>query len=621
MMEPCCWGTYTQHRDAHKNLSMFDDIHAQGNADDDYDNEAEDIEILMTSAPGRHKSKPYQQTVDHKSLWSQWLAFRPRLWAILEKPFSSVYAQVSAFISLVIILMSLTTFCAETVKYFEEEKHIFGQLEYFYCAFFTLELLLRLWCCPSKKKYFKSAMTWIDIISTAQFYISFIADTHAFDVLFVTRLLRVFRLFRFFKNLSGMQVIAQTLKASANELLLLCIIVFIPMVIFSTCVFYAEQGQNNTKFPSIPETFWWAIITMTTVGYGDVTPDTLAGRIIGGLTACSGVLIVALPVSVIGSNFSLYYSYAQARMRLPKRKSPALVSADKALIPNASSTKLPDGGGEWDNKGSIAPSLQSVGTLVLNTTGFERTPLTSPVPTPDPTRMLKRERSGIRRHAIQPSANPINSPIITPDGKPSKSSKTKGRRARKVSKAVKGKISEEQPDGPEVPTSDSPEESRLSRCHKRSSLPIINNNNEKVDGLCNGHDQHRNSPEENSDEDISASLHRKMTRVPRTRSLSEHRSPRIRNVIHGDQLMNYVPKKLSASEQKRRRKLTYVPNFHSSPTEDMTIDSMTEGSNNNTTERITPTPTPPWMARAAYERSLISPPLMEESVILMESVR
>ena len=140
-----------------------------------------------------------------------------------------------------------------------------------------------------------------------------------------------------------------------------------------------------------------------------------------------------------------------------------------------------------------------------------------------------------------------------------------------------------------------------------------------MEGLCNGHDQHRNSPEENSDEDISASLHRKITRVPRTRSLSEYRSPRIRNVIHGDQLMNYKPKKLSVSEQKIRRKLTYVPNFHSSPTDDVTIESITEGSNNNTEEKITFTP--PWMARAAYERALISPPLMEESVILMETAR
>ena len=68
---------------------------------------------------------------------------------------------------------------------------------------------------------------------------------------------------------------------------------------------------------------------MTTVGYGDIVPHSGYGKIIGAMCASSGILIVALPVSVIGSNFTLYYSYAQARMRLPKRRSPALVSADK----------------------------------------------------------------------------------------------------------------------------------------------------------------------------------------------------------------------------------------------------------------------------------------------------
>ena len=90
---------------------------------------------------------------------------------------------------------------------------------------------------------------------------------------------------------------------------------------------------------------------MTTVGYGDITPTSLGGQVIGALAACSGVLIVALPVSVIGSNFSLYYSYAQARMRLPKRKSPALVSADKALIPNSASAAGKRGENEGDNEG------------------------------------------------------------------------------------------------------------------------------------------------------------------------------------------------------------------------------------------------------------------------------
>ena len=93
-------------------------------------------------------------------------------------------------------------------------------------------------------------MTWIDFVSTVQFYFSFFGGTEKFgylDFLFVLRLIRIFRLFRFFKNLSGMQVIAQTLKASANELFLLVLIVSIPMVIFSTLMFYAEKGQTQVR--------------------------------------------------------------------------------------------------------------------------------------------------------------------------------------------------------------------------------------------------------------------------------------------------------------------------------------------------------------------------------------
>ena len=81
---------------------------------------------------------------------------------------------------------------------------------------------------------------------------------------------------------------------------------------------------------------------MTTVGYGDVTPRSSAGKVVGALCACSGVLILALPVSVIGSNFTLYYSYAQARLRLPKRKQPALVMADKALVNAKIEQREPD---------------------------------------------------------------------------------------------------------------------------------------------------------------------------------------------------------------------------------------------------------------------------------------
>ena len=127
------------------------------------------------------------------------------------------------------------------MSFVDSNKGAFKTLEYFYCAFFTTDFVMRLCCCPNVFKFFQSPMTWIDLISIVQFYINFFAQSNVLDFLFVLRLVRIFRLFRFFKNLSGMQVIGQTLKASARELFLLILILLIPMVIFSTLVYFAEK--------------------------------------------------------------------------------------------------------------------------------------------------------------------------------------------------------------------------------------------------------------------------------------------------------------------------------------------------------------------------------------------
>ena len=94
------------------------------------------------------------------------------------------------------------------------------------------------------------------------------------------------------------------------------------MVIFVSLVYYAERLHTNPNydFKSIPEGLWWAVVTMTTVGYGDMVPKTYAGIIVGSLCALSGVLVIALPVPVIVSNFSMFYSHTQARMKLPKKR-------------------------------------------------------------------------------------------------------------------------------------------------------------------------------------------------------------------------------------------------------------------------------------------------------------
>jgi hypothetical protein len=120
----------------------------------------------------------------------------------------------------------------------------------------------------------------------------------------------------------GLKILIHTFKASAHELSLLIFFLVIGIVIFASLVFYAERIQYNphNDFTSIPVGLWWAIVTMTTVGYGDMTPKTYVGMFVGSLCALTGVLTIALPVPVIVSNFALFYSHTQARAKLPKKR-------------------------------------------------------------------------------------------------------------------------------------------------------------------------------------------------------------------------------------------------------------------------------------------------------------
>lgn len=218
------------------------------------------------------------------------------------------------------ILASVVSMCVLSVVQDKNNVYIRG-FEYAFCAWFTLEFGARLLFCPDKLAFFKEIMTWVDLISLLPFYEDIIFGTSMLKFLRAVRLIRTFRALKVFAFTSGLQIIVQSLKASFRELILLLIILLIPVVVFSSVLFEIESHQPKQKdFKNIPQAFWWAIITMTTVGYGDMVPITIPGRIIGGICAILGVLIVALPVSVIGNNFSTYYSHAQARLSLPKKK-------------------------------------------------------------------------------------------------------------------------------------------------------------------------------------------------------------------------------------------------------------------------------------------------------------
>lgn len=201
-------------------------------------------------------------------------------------------------------------------------------------AWFTLEFVIRLIFCPRKLQFFKKPMNWIDFGAIVPFYLDlFISESNikTIVVLRVVRLIRVFRIFKLSRHSYGLQILGHTLKSSCSELFLLAFFLSIGVVIFSSIIYYAEKDIPFTKFTTIPASFWWAVVTMTTLGYGDMTPESWEGKIVGSLCAISGVLMIALPVPVIVSNFSLYYSHAKARLKLPKRKRPLIIGAANAL--------------------------------------------------------------------------------------------------------------------------------------------------------------------------------------------------------------------------------------------------------------------------------------------------
>ena len=194
-------------------------------------------------------------------------------------------------------------------------------------AWFAFELFIRFISCPDVLDFIKSSVNIIDFIATLSFYIDLVlahlaSHLENADVLEFFSIIRILRLFKLTRHSSGLKILLQTFRASAKELMLLVFFLVLGIIIFASLVYYAERiaPNPNNDFNSIPLGLWWALVTMTTVGYGDMVPKTYLGMFVGAICALGGVLTVALPVPVIVSNFEMYYSHTQARAKLPKKR-------------------------------------------------------------------------------------------------------------------------------------------------------------------------------------------------------------------------------------------------------------------------------------------------------------
>ncbi|XP_060067829.1 potassium voltage-gated channel protein Shal-like isoform X2 [Ylistrum balloti] len=256
---------------------------------------------------------------------------RERLWRAFENPHVGTAALVFYYVTGFFIAVSVMANVVDTIPCGQKPgtdetptcgvrfKTAFFCLDTACVMIFTAEYLLRLYAAPDRCKFMRSVMSVIDVVAILPYYIGLVmTDNDDVSGAFVTlRVFRVFRIFKFSRHSQGLRILGYTLKSCASELGFLLFSLTMAIIIFATVMYYAEKNVPNTRFTSIPSAFWYTIVTMTTLGYGDMVPKTIPGKVVGGVCSLSGVLVIALPVPVIVSNFSRIYHQNQ---RADKRK-------------------------------------------------------------------------------------------------------------------------------------------------------------------------------------------------------------------------------------------------------------------------------------------------------------
>ena len=194
-----------------------------------------------------------------------------------------------------------------------------------FVIWFTIELVLRFIVCPNKVAFVKGVLNIIDVLAILPFYIALGAPdaTGGLDSIRILRLFRVFRIFKLSRHSAGLQIFAMALYRSRSILGQLFVFVMTVSILFSAMIFYCEYKNVDSDygyFSSIPQSLWWAIVTMTTLGYGDMVPQTAIGQVIGSACALSGILVVSLPIPVFVENFQRLWNAQYLKKKHGKHK-------------------------------------------------------------------------------------------------------------------------------------------------------------------------------------------------------------------------------------------------------------------------------------------------------------
>lgn len=207
---------------------------------------------------------------------------------------------------LVLILTSVMIIMLESIPAVREEYFdALHTAEWCFTALFSLEYIVRIIISPKPLKYILSWWGIIDLVSILPTFISpFISGYASLRVIRAFRLLRIFRILKLSRFTSESQALAHSLKASYYKIMVFMFFVVMLMVLTGTLMYVIEGGKNG--FNSIPASIYWAIVTTTTVGYGDITPVTVIGKMLSSLMMLTGYAIIAVPTGLISVEMSKY---------------------------------------------------------------------------------------------------------------------------------------------------------------------------------------------------------------------------------------------------------------------------------------------------------------------------
>jgi voltage-gated potassium channel len=199
-----------------------------------------------------------------------------------------------------LIIASIITFSIETLPDLEDKtKDILFVIETFIVVIFTIEYLLRIYIADKKSDYIFSFYGIVDFIAIIPFYISLgIVDLRTLRIL---RMLRLFRLFKLVRYNTAMQRFYRAFHIVKEELVLFGIVTLMLLYVSAVGIYYFEHESQPEQFKSIFHSFWWAVTTLTTVGYGDIYPITIGGRLFTFFMLMIGLGIVAVPACLLSA--------------------------------------------------------------------------------------------------------------------------------------------------------------------------------------------------------------------------------------------------------------------------------------------------------------------------------